>query len=225
MPDASVWCSDNKPLRPIIYILSTGFKRNVICLHEDHTLWKLHLCVVTEGCNGSKSPAENKRWSLIDSNVHKVVSELKGIYDTAVINMLGKITRNRREMETRVCFRLETKTPVPFRLYFLLYRYFILPAIKPDNPNLYFVLAYNGHHTTGHKAHPLNLSTTTYIKCASYHTILAVPESQKSLFSQAPRERMAHTEHIEYTNLQRKIVLRSGTHSRNKAKFSSTWKS
>lgn len=91
-----------------------------------------------------------------------------------------------------------------------------------------FGLAYNGHHTTGHstehKAHPLNLSTTTYIKCTSYHTILTVPENQKSLFSQGPRERMALTEHIEYTNLQRKIVLRSGTHSRNQAKFSSTWK-
>ena len=91
-----------------------------------------------------------------------------------------------------------------------------------------FVLAYNGHHTTGqwadYKAQPPNLSTTTYIKCTSYHTILTVPEDLKSLFSQAPRERMAHTEHTEYTNLQRKIVLRSGTLSRNQAKFSSTWK-
>lgn len=172
---------------------------------------------------------QRKRWSLTDLDIHnlRAVSELQSSNSYCYNNMPEKITRDRREMETRVCSSCK-QTPVSFPLYYLFYWYFILPAIKPDNPDLCFVLAHNSHYTTGqwaeHKAHPFNLSTTTYIWCTSYHMILAVPENQMSLFSQAPRDRMAHTEHTEYTNLQRKIVLRSVTHSRNWAKFSSTWK-
>lgn len=105
--DGSVWCSSNKPLWPIIYILSTSFKRNVICLHEDHTLWKQHLCVVIESCNGSKSQAEKEtepyRFRHPQSEGCLRTSELKQHCHN---NMPEKITRDRREVETRVCSKL-----------------------------------------------------------------------------------------------------------------------
>lgn len=98
---------------------------------------------------------QRKRLSLTGIHKLKVVSECKCTHSVAILMCLRKQPGSKVEMDAGVCFRF---SPLPFHLC-LLYWYFTL---QPDNPNLCFALAYNGHHAlrqrAEHGTHPLNHS-------------------------------------------------------------------